>query len=125
MKVPNFKDKDNNVVNIGHNSNRSISQEAYQQLKDKIKSVVRLLSEADKKHRASHGDNYYFPEELTNPKDVERYPGSPVEYGKERRANPYEKQSFARDTETLIDKSTMELRTAIYDVEKDVEGNDE
>ena len=56
MKVPNFKD--NNVVSIGHNSNRSISQEAYQQLKDKLQSVLGMLTEADKKHRASHGDDY-------------------------------------------------------------------
>ena len=66
MKVPNFKD--NNVVSIGHNSNRSISQEAYQQLKDKLQSVLGMLTEADKKHRASHGDDYYFADELTNPK---------------------------------------------------------
>ncbi len=46
MKVPNFKD--NNVVSIGHNSNRSISQEAYQQLKDKLQSVLGMLTEADK-----------------------------------------------------------------------------
>ena len=64
MKVPNFKD--NNVVSIGHNSNRSISQEAYQQLKDKLQSVLGMLTEADKKHRASHGDDYYFADELTN-----------------------------------------------------------
>ena len=123
MKVPNFKD--NNVVSIGHNSNRSISQEAYQQLKDKLQSVLGMLTEADKKHRASHGDDYYFADELTNPKDVERYPGSPVEYGKYRRANPYEKQSFARDTETLLDKASGELRTAHYKLQESVEGDDE
>ena len=123
MKVPNFKD--NNVVSIGHNSNRSISQEAYQQLKDKLQSVLGMLTEADKKHRASHGDDYYFADELTNPKDAERYPGSPPEFGKYRRANPYEKQSFARDTETLLDKASGELRTAHYKLQESVEGDDE
>lgn len=123
MKIPNFKD--NNVVNIGHNSNRSISQEAYQQLKDKLQSVLGMLTEADKKHRASHGDDYYFADELTNPKDAERYPGSAPEFGKYRRANPYEKQSFARDTETLLDKASGELRTAHYKLQESVEGDDE
>ena len=123
MKVPNFKD--NNVVIIGHNSNRSISQEAYQQLKDKLQSVLGMLTEADKKHRASHGDDYYFADELTNPKDAERYPGSAPEFGKYRRANPYEKQSLARDTETLLDKASGELRTAHYKLQESVEGDDE
>ena len=123
MKVPNFKD--NNVVSIGHNSNRSISQEAYQQLKDKLQSVLGMLTEADKKHRASHGDDYYFADELTNPKDAEIYPGSAPEFGKYRRANPYEKQSFARDTETLLDKASGELRTAHYKLQESVEGDDE
>ena len=104
MKVPNFKD--NNVVSIGHNSNRSISQEAYQQLKDKLQSVLGMLTEADKKH-------------------AERYPGSAPEFGKYRRANPYEKQSFARDTETLLDKASGELRTAHYKLQESVEGDDE
>ena len=123
MKVPNFKD--NNVVSIGHNSNRSISQEAYQQLKDKLQSVLGMLTEADKKHRASHGDDYYFADELTNPKDVERYPGSPVEYGKYRRANPYEKQSFARDTESLIGGARSELLIAKIKLDEAVNGGDD
>ena len=123
MKVPNFKD--NNVVSIGHNSNRSISQEAYQQLKDKLQSVLGMLTEADKKHRASHGDDYYFADELTNPKDVERYPGSPVEYGKYRRANPYEKQSFARDTESLIGGARSELIIAKIKLDEAVNGGDD
>ena len=79
MKIPKYL-QTNNVVNIGHNSNRSISQEAYKQLKDTITRVLNSLDVADKKHRASHGDDYFFADELTNPKDVERYPGSPVEY---------------------------------------------
>ena len=123
MKVPNFKD--NNVVSIGHNSNRSISQEAYQQLKDKLQSVLGMLTEADKKHRASHGDDYYFADELTNPKDAERYPGSPPEFGKYRRANPYEKQSFARDTETLIGGARSELLIAKIKLDEAVNGGDD
>tara|TARA_R110000851_G_scaffold278166_1_gene431253 strand:+ start:128 stop:505 length:378 start_codon:yes stop_codon:yes gene_type:complete len=124
MKVPNFKD-DSNVVNIGHNSNRSISQEAYTQLKDTIKRVLNSLDVADQKHRASHGDDYYFADELTNPKDVERYPGSPVEYGKYRRANPYEKQSFARDTESLIGGARSELIIAKIKLDEAVNGGDD
>jgi len=123
MKVPNFKD--NNVVSIGHNSNRSISQEAYQQLKDKLQSVLGMLTEADKKHRASHGDDYYFADELTNPKDAERYPGSAPEFGKYRRANPYEKQSFARDTESLIGGARSELIIAKIKLDEAINGGDD
>ncbi len=94
-------------------------------MKDKLQSVLGMLTEADKKHRASHGDDYYFADELTNPKDAERYPGSAPEFGKYRRANPYEKQSFARDTETLLDKASGELRTAHYKLQESVEGDDE
>ena len=113
------------VGEIGHNSNRSISQEAYKQLKDTITRVLNSLDVADKKHRASHGDDYFFADELTNPKDVERYPGSPVEYGKYRRANPYEKQSFARDTESLIGGARSELIIAKIKLDEAVNGGDD
>ena len=63
--------------------------------------------------------------EIRGPKDAERYPGSAPEFGKYRRANPYEKQSFARDTETLLDKASGELRTAHYKLQESVEGDDE
>jgi|TARA_R110000796_G_scaffold198510_2_gene314864 hypothetical protein len=124
MKIPKYL-QTNNVVNIGHNSNRSISQEAYKQLKDTITRVLNSLDVADKKHRASHGDDYFFADELTNPKDVERYPGSPVEYGKYRRANPYEKQSFARDTESLIGGARSELIIAKIKLDEAINGGDD
>ena len=124
MKIPKYL-QTNNVVNIGHNSNRSISQEAYKQLKDTITRVLNSLDVADKKHRASHGDDYFFADELTYPKDVERYPGSPVEYGKYRRANPYEKQSFARDTESLIGGARSELIIAKIKLDEAINGGDD
>ena len=124
MKIPKYL-QTNNVVIIGHNSNRSISQEAYKQLKDTITRVLNSLDVADKKHRASHGDDYFFADELTNPKDVERYPGSPVEYGKYRRANPYEKQSFARDTESLIGGARSELIIAKIKLDEAINGGDD
>ena len=47
-----------------------------------VTNIFGNVVDIQKYHTASHGDDYYFADELKNPKDVERYPGSPFEYGK-------------------------------------------
>ena len=122
---------------IGHNSENVKEKDnanyvsGMDLLLDAIKSVTSLFDELvdiQKYHTASHGDDYYFADELKNPKDVERYPGSPVEYGKTRRPNSFEKKNFAGKTNhhlDIVQTKSLNIRSQLMKAVEKLEGKDE
>jgi len=122
--MENHKLKNDNVVSIGHNSNRSISAEAVADVKHQLKKIQSLISNACKFHTASHGDEYYFKDEISNEKDLEKYPGTKTQYGLFRRPNPYEKKRFAADTERNLDTAAGDLAKIIYKTMSEVDDNE-
>ena len=121
--MDNHKLKTDNVVSIGHNSNRSATAEALQLIKEQIRSIIKKLDEASSKHTASHGNDYYFDDEICNQKDIDKY-GYRPEWGNTRRPNPYEKKMFARDTETLITECKVNLYKEVSEIVKLQKGDD-
>lgn len=93
----------NQVVVLGHNSDRSISAETLEKIKIKLKQLTEHLNIADKEHRASHGDDFYFADEVNEKQSCDAL-GKTV-FGVHRRPNPYEKKAFARDAENSINKA--------------------
>ena len=121
-----LKRKDN-VVRLGHNSNISITEEAVTEFRKQLRSIIKIVDNAISKHTASHGDEYYFKDEV-NEKESNDGLGR-VYFGVYRRPNPYEKKSFARDTETDLNKVSFELskicESQIHDIFKDPEDKNE
>jgi len=116
----NIKDQDN----ADYVSGLDLLNEAYQL----VSSLYNELSNIQKYHTASHGDDYYFADELKNPKDVERYPGSPVEYGKTRRPNSFEKKNFAGKANHHLDLAQTKIadvESKLYTASKMLEGKDD
>jgi len=111
------------LKSIGHNSNRSISAEAVIDVKRQLKKIQSLISNACKFHTASHGDEYYFKDEISNEKDIEKY-GTKTQYGLFRRPNPYEKKRFAADTERDLNSAHGDLAKIIYKTMSEVDDNE-
>lgn len=103
---------------LGHNSQNFLPTSAdnadYQTLnpadlelvakiKQKLKDITKLLNKADAEHRASHGDDYYFADEVNEKESCDAL--GKVKFGVHRRPNPYEKKAFARDAENNINKA--------------------
>ena len=113
---------DDNKRRIGDNS---IEEESYQGLADTVKDIGKRLwkldlaiSQAKDTHTASHGDKYFFKDELRCSEGaVSLYEGVGLSSkGVERRPNPYEKKEFAgattyklNDTSDQIVKLAMEV----------------
>ena len=128
---------ESNNRGIGHNSENVKEKDnanyvsGMDLLLDAIKSVSLLFDELvdiQKYHTASHGDDYYFADELKNPKDVERYPGSPVEYGKTRRPNSFEKKNFAGKTNhhlDIVQTKSLNIHSQLMKAVEKLEGKDE
>ena len=128
---------ESNNRGIGHNSENIKDQDNadYVSGLDLLKEAYKLmssfyneLSNIQKYHTASHGDDYYFADELKNPKDVERYPGSRVEYGKTRRPNSFEKKNFAGKANhhlDLIKERAIGVESKLYKAVKKLEGKDD
>ena len=116
---------------IGHNSKINTSDfkslnpvdpEFLQTLKSLCKDIYKYIQHADKEHRASHGDEYYFEHEIDKKNSCEAL--NKVEFGVYRRPNPYEKKAFARDAETSLShasRTTYKLEKLIDGVRNDKE----
>ena len=121
-----LKRKDN-VVRLRHNSNISITEEAVTEFRKQLRSIIKIVDNAISKHTASHGDEYYFKDEVNEKESCDAL--GRVEFGVYRRPNPYEKKSFARDTETDLNKVSFELskicEDQIHDIFKDPEDKNE
>jgi len=114
----------NNVVKIGDNfKNRSISQETMAQIVQKLKSVKSLLWEAKDLHTASHGDEYYFRDEISDEEaEIANFRRTMPNTGVHRKPNSYEKKKFAGDATNKISEASEELSKIIY---QDLEGFDD
>ena len=102
------KEKQKNL--LGHNSdNRSITEETVDEVKSKLNDLRSLVQKTINYHTASHGDDYYFEDEISNQKDLEKYPATTPEFGHFRRPNPYEKKRFAAKAESNLNNIGTEL----------------
>ena len=104
-----------NKRGIGDNS---VQDETYypslaEHLKDICSKLWKLHSTINNTintHTASHGNEFYFADEVSNEKDLEKYPGSTkIEYGRYRRPNPYEKKEFAGETTNKLNDTAVQL----------------
>ena len=103
-------ENDNQKNLLGHNSdNRSITVETVDEVKRKLNDLRSLVQKTINYHTASHGDDYYFEDEISNQKDLEKYPATTPEFGHFRRPNPYEKKRFAAKAETNLNNIGTEL----------------
>ena len=102
-------ENDNQKNLLGHNSdNRSITVETVDEVKRKLNDLRSLVQKTINYHTASHGDDYYFEDEISNQKDLEKYPATTPEFGHFRRPNPYEKKRFAAKAESnLLDMEDL------------------
>lgn len=109
----------NNVILIGHNSRGYLDESAtvvalkeakelIKYLKDKIWSSTSKLSQSRNDHAASHGNDAYFKDEISNRKDLEKYACDP-EYGVYRKPNPWEKKQFATKSFKLSEEASDDL----------------
>ena len=115
---------------IGDNS---IEEESYQGLADTVKDISKklwnvrnLINEAKDTHTASHGDKYYFKEELRCAQETANYleANGVKSTGVERRPNPYEKKEFAgATTNKLADaaEETVNLVTKLGKLKRKLE----
>ena len=124
ITVGQFMSHKNNVVKIGDNfKNRSISQEAMAQIVQKLKYVKSLLWEAQDLHTASHGDTYYFKDEISDKEaEIADFRQVMPKTGVQRKPNTYEKKKLAGDATNKISESSEELAKIIY---QDMEGFDD
>ena len=117
---------------IGDNS---IEEESYQSFADTVKdisdklwNVRKLINEAKDTHTASHGDKYYFKDELRcAAESAHFYEANGLKStGVERRPNPYEKKEFAgATTNTLADaaEETINLVTKLGNLKNNLKVN--
>jgi len=101
-----------NKRGIGDNS---IQDDKYKNFAEHIKDISSRLwklhstiSSTINTHTASHGDEFYFPDEINNQKDIDRY-GYKPEWGNTRRPNPYEKKEFAGETTNKLNETATQL----------------
>tara|TARA_R100000805_G_C3574137_1_gene79464 strand:+ start:405 stop:767 length:363 start_codon:yes stop_codon:yes gene_type:complete len=95
---------------IGHNlETRSFTAETIQEFKSKLNELNNLVGKTINYHTASHGDDYYFEDEVSNQKDLEKYPATTPEFGHFRRPNPYEKKRFAAKAESNLNTLSLEI----------------
>ena len=103
-------ENDNQKNLLGHNSdNRSITVETVDEVKSKLNDLRSLVQKTINYHTASHGDDYYFEDEISNQKDLDKYPATTPEFGHFRRPNPYEKKRFAAKAETNLNNIGTEI----------------
>ena len=119
-----MSDNKKTVVRLGDNfKNRSISHEAMAQIVKKLQSVKSLLWEAKDLHTASHGDEYYFRDEISDKEaEIANFRRTMPNTGVHRKPNTYEKKKFAGDATNKISEASEELSKIIY---QDMEGFDE
>ena len=126
------KKKKDNVIGIGHNTNQ-YSINVYANLTEHVKAIGKKLwklnsaiSQAKDTHTASHGDKYYFKDELRCPeRSVSFYEANGLSSkGVERRPNPYEKKEFAGATTNKLDDTSeqiVKLAMEVNELEKKLE----
>ena len=106
--------QDKDTRGIGDNS---IQDETYypslaEHVKDigsKLWKLHKIISATIDTHTASHGNEFYYADEVSNQKDIDRY-GYKPEWGRYRRPNPYEKKEFAGETTNKLTETGVQLR---------------
>ena len=104
----------NDTRGIGDNSTQE--EDTFKSLADVVKDISdklwKLNSTINKTintHTASHGNEFYFADEISNQKDLDKYPTTRTEYGRYRRPNPYEKKEFAGETTNKLNDTAGKL----------------
>jgi len=98
---------------VGDNS---VQEDTFQSLADVVKDISSRLWKLNTTinatidtHTASHGNEFYYADEISNQKDLEKYPSTKPEYGRSRRPNPYEKKEFAGETTNKLNDAAGKL----------------
>jgi hypothetical protein len=109
-----FKD----FVSEDYQSLNPVDNELIKLVKRELKSIQRILSKCVDKHRASHGAETCFHDEVCNQKEIDKYGDDPV-FGNYRVGNRYEKSKLAVECEQELNDTNNRLAKVIYqDLEK-------
>lgn len=97
--------------NADYQSLNPIDHDLVRSVKDLLWSAIHTINDADSEHRASHGDEFNFKDEV-NEKESSDALGKVV-FGVWRKPNTYEKKAFARDSEITMGKAKDKICKAI------------
>jgi hypothetical protein len=92
---------------LSYKSLNPANEELLKIIKTKIDQALKHNSQSQDEHRASHGDEYYFKDEI-NKKESSDVLGK-ISFGVLRKPNSYEKKVLARESELSSGKVTTVL----------------
>ena len=92
---------------LSYKSLNPANEELLKIIKTKIDQVLRLNLKAEEKHRASHGNDYYFKDEINEKKSNDAL--GKVAFGVLRKPNSCERKEFAGEFKITSGKVTTLL----------------
>jgi len=87
-------------------------------ISDRLWKLHNTINTTINTHTASHGNEFYYADEISNQKDLDKYPATRPEYGRYRRPNPYEKKEFAGETTNKLNDTAVQLTKLAMEAEK-------